>query len=239
MVEVVPGRVVGGIAEAEVRPEVDDRLAALEELVDPAGDGAVGEREEHGLGVVGDRVEHLQVASSRGAGGCPRSGRPAARGRRGRRSATFGWRASSRMSSAPTYPVAPTIATRTGSPPRARAPRWRPRSVAAGVVVTHGPPRSPRPSSPRSPARGAARGRQARGAGDRAERGHRMTIHRTAYSCKDGNGADRVRPAPRRGHSGRGRRTRRRSSCRRARRSGTHGGSRPSPRPASRTPGST
>ena len=35
---------------------------------------------------------------------------------------TFGWSASRRMSSAPTYPVAPTMATRTGSPPSARSP---------------------------------------------------------------------------------------------------------------------
>ena len=88
-----------------------------------------------------------------------------------------GWRARSRISSAPTYPVAPTIATRTGSPSRARAPR----SAAVGVTgseVTHGPPRSPRPSSPRSPARVAARGRQARGSrrsGGTWSRG--MTIH--------------------------------------------------------------
>ncbi len=36
---------------------------------------------------------------------------------------TCGCSASSRISSAPTYPEAPTIATRTGSPVSARAPR--------------------------------------------------------------------------------------------------------------------
>ena len=60
VLEAVPGGVVGGVAEAEVRAEVDDRLALVEELVDPRRDRPVGEGEEHGLGVVGHLVEHLE-----------------------------------------------------------------------------------------------------------------------------------------------------------------------------------
>ena len=62
MVEVVPARVVGWVVEAEVGPEVDHRLAAVEELVDPARDGPVGQGEEHGLGIGRDRVVDEQVA---------------------------------------------------------------------------------------------------------------------------------------------------------------------------------
>ena len=85
-----------------------------------------------------------------------RSGRPAAPARRGRRCVALGWRASSRTSSAPTYPVAPTIATRTGSPSSARRPcggrragrgrgsRGRSAAIAAPVesALTGAPDRS-------------------------------------------------------------------------------------------------
>ncbi len=61
MLEVVPARVVRRIAEAEIGPQVDDGLAATEELVDPARHGPVGERQEHGLRVVRDVVVDVQV----------------------------------------------------------------------------------------------------------------------------------------------------------------------------------
>ena len=62
VVEVVPARIVGGVVEAEVRPEVDDRLPAIEELVDPARNDAVGERQEDRLGIVGDSIDDVQLA---------------------------------------------------------------------------------------------------------------------------------------------------------------------------------
>ena len=62
MIRVVPGRVVRAVPEPEVRPQVDDRLVAGEELVDPLRDHAVGERQEHGLRVLGHMVVDVQVA---------------------------------------------------------------------------------------------------------------------------------------------------------------------------------
>ena len=61
VVEVVPGRVVRRVAEPEVRPQVDDGLAAVEELVDPVRNRSVREGEEDGLCVVGHVVVHAQV----------------------------------------------------------------------------------------------------------------------------------------------------------------------------------
>ena len=46
VLEAVPARVVGGVAQAEVRPEVDDGGAGLDDRGDQGGGGAVGEGEE-------------------------------------------------------------------------------------------------------------------------------------------------------------------------------------------------
>ena len=89
------------------------------------------------------------------------------------------WGGARAAGSAPTRrsPWRPTMATRTGSP-QARAEPGSCRR-AGRRDREDGPPRSStRPSSPRSRAREAARGRQADGVGGRAERRHRMTIHR-------------------------------------------------------------
>ena len=56
VVGVIPARVVRGVAQAEVGPEVDDGLAGVQELVDAGGRGPVGKGEEDGLGVLGDGV---------------------------------------------------------------------------------------------------------------------------------------------------------------------------------------
>jgi len=61
MTEVVPRRVVRGVPEPEVRTQVDDRLVAIQELVDAGGDGAMREGQEHRLGVVRHVVVHVQV----------------------------------------------------------------------------------------------------------------------------------------------------------------------------------
>ena len=156
-------RVVGGVAEAEVRPEVDHGLPRVEELVDPR-------RRPSRAGGRGTRPRRRRGPRrtpggpwSRGWGGMPSIGSPW-RSRPTRPVIwTLGWRARSRISSAPTYPVAPTIATRTGSPSRRAGPPLGGGRGRMGGGLTHGPPRSPHPSSPRSPARVAARGRQARG----------------------------------------------------------------------------
>ena len=97
VLEVVPARVVGGVAEPEVGAEVDHRLPASEELVDPARDRAVGEGEEHRLGAVGDRVEHLEVARREVRVDARDRVAPAARGRPGPTISTLGWSASSRI----------------------------------------------------------------------------------------------------------------------------------------------
>ncbi len=62
VLEVVPARVVGRVPEPEVGPQVDDRHAVPGELVDPAGRGAVGQRQEHGLRVVRNGVVDMEVA---------------------------------------------------------------------------------------------------------------------------------------------------------------------------------
>ena len=49
---------------------------AARNSVDAVGDGAVGEREEHGLGVVGDAVVDAQVARGEVRVDAARSGRP-------------------------------------------------------------------------------------------------------------------------------------------------------------------
>ena len=49
MLEAVPARVVGGVAQAEVGPEVDDRGAVGDQVGDDAGGRAVGEGEERGV----------------------------------------------------------------------------------------------------------------------------------------------------------------------------------------------
>ncbi len=46
VLEAVPARVVGGVAEAEIGPEVDDRGAVRDDPGDDAGGRAVGEGEE-------------------------------------------------------------------------------------------------------------------------------------------------------------------------------------------------
>ena len=61
MVEVVPGRIVRGVPQPEVGPQVDDGLAALEELVDPGRDRTVRQGEEHRLRVVRHEVVDVQV----------------------------------------------------------------------------------------------------------------------------------------------------------------------------------
>src|SRR3954447_22171813 len=79
--------------------------------------------------------------------------------------ATFGWRARSRISSPPTYPVAPTIATRTGSPSSARAPR----SAADGAAWVGVDARSAAIAAPLESALTGARGRSP-AAGSRVRR---------------------------------------------------------------------
>ena len=49
MLEAIPARVVGRIAQPEVRPEVDDGGAVGHEVRDEAGRRAVGEGEERGI----------------------------------------------------------------------------------------------------------------------------------------------------------------------------------------------
>ncbi len=49
MVEAVPARVVGGVAKAEVRPQVDDRRAVRREVRDEPGGRAVWQGEEDGV----------------------------------------------------------------------------------------------------------------------------------------------------------------------------------------------
>ena len=116
VLEVVPGGVVGGIAEAEVRPEVDDRLALVEELsacASPPSRGAARGTRPRSSGTSSCTVSPVVTRS----GGSPRSGRRGARVRRGRRSRRSGG-GEEPDSSAPTYPVAPTIATRIRRGPR-------------------------------------------------------------------------------------------------------------------------
>ena len=112
VVEVVPGRVVRGVAEPEVGPEVDDRLAAARgtrrSAPRPRRAAGRGTRPRRRRGPGRTRAG----PRSRGAGGCRRGGRPAARARRGRR-----WRRAGGGRAA-------------GSAPRRRS-RWHRRSRRA------------------------------------------------------------------------------------------------------------
>ena len=60
MIEVVPARVVGGVGQAEVGAEIDDRGTLRDEVRDERGGGAVGEGEEDCLGV-GRRLVDLEA----------------------------------------------------------------------------------------------------------------------------------------------------------------------------------
>ena len=53
VLEAIPARVVGRVAQAEVGTEVDDRRAVGDEVRDEAGRRAVGEREERGVDLAG------------------------------------------------------------------------------------------------------------------------------------------------------------------------------------------
>ena len=177
MVEVVPGRVVGGIAEPEVRPEVDDRLPARpgtrRSAPRPRRGAARGTRPRRRRG----RRRTRAGRSSRGAGGCRPIGSPcrsrptrpddAGRGDGGRGAGS---------SSAPDVPRRADDRDPDGLAVERAQARRPPPCRAAGSSREDGPPRSPRPSSPRSPARAAAHRRQAHGLGDRAERDLLMTI---------------------------------------------------------------
>ena len=57
MLEAVPAGIVGGVPEAEVGAEVDDRRAGGRELRDDLGGGTMGQREEDGVRVGDGRVD--------------------------------------------------------------------------------------------------------------------------------------------------------------------------------------
>ena len=100
VLEAVPARVVGRVAEPEVGPEVDDRGAVGHEVRDEAGGRAVGQGEEDGIDLR-QRASTVRPVVARcgwwppiGSSSRPRPASPTI--------STFGWRDSSRMSSAPT-----------------------------------------------------------------------------------------------------------------------------------------
>ena len=178
VLEAVPARVVGGVAEAEVGPEVDDRGAGLD---DPGDDGrgrAVGQGEEDGVDVrergvddqagVGevrvDAVERVAVAVA-ALEADDRHVRVAGRG---------GGSARRRHSRTPRR-------CRPGCAGRRRCRRPQPSRVAsAGRNQTGGPPRPGSPArAPRSRAQHQApHGERARrsGRGPMDRRHGRMTI---------------------------------------------------------------
>ena len=71
VLEAVPARVVGGVAQPEVGPEVDDRGPAREEVRDERRGRAVGEGQEDGIHLAGARCRR-SGRWWRGAGGCRR-----------------------------------------------------------------------------------------------------------------------------------------------------------------------
>ena len=65
MFEPIPERIFGGVAEPEVRPEVDDRGPAGRELRDERGGRSVGKREKDRIDRRERRV-HVEAGDRRG-----------------------------------------------------------------------------------------------------------------------------------------------------------------------------
>ena len=203
MVEAVPARVVGRVAEAEVRPEVDDRACRRRRTRRPA------RRRRRGAGRgtpprrLGDRrVDACRPVVARCGWIRPIGVALAARARRGRRSRRSGCRASSRTSSRADVPGraddrdADRVVRRGGARPGGRVPA----AVASRRRALTGAP-SPLSGGRIEAARGASLRRSVR----RTSSAHDYTSS-TASSCNAESVASECLPARQRGRGAQSRR---------------------------------